>query len=163
MKKIKLASIFVFGILIILILVDFLLFGPVLNAASVRAVNSSAPEISLTYKNLASVLSGSDMVQDVPKNSELLLRFYNSDFGALEKEYTIRKGVVQETKDSKIKADIVFSLDSKYLVGLTTHNFCSAIQQARANGDLGIDIKISMVSLAWKYRPMFKYRECFGF
>jgi hypothetical protein len=60
-------------------------------------------------------------------------------------------------------ADITMTLSSKYLDGLNTANFCSAINIAKKNGDLGVYTKLSAPAMMWKFKGMLKYRECLGF
>lgn len=124
---------------------------------------SSGPTVPITYENIEPVMSGSSLIRDLPSNTLLVLRFYNYNTGEMqwEKSYAIKKGEVKEGYTEG--ADITFTLDSKYLEGLTNKNFCSMIQTAKANGDLGIHASLSEAALVWKFKGMFKYRECLGF
>ncbi|MDO8517438.1 MAG: hypothetical protein Q7S33_04930 [Nanoarchaeota archaeon] len=127
------------------------------------------------------------MIQALPDNSALLLKFYNvrnstalisehpknptnnqedfSDFNSgqrqWEKTYAITKGSVKEGNVEN--PDITILLSSKYLNELTTSNFCSIIKKAKANNDLGIETSLSTPSLLWKFKSMTKYRDCLGF
>mgnify|MGYP001586749091 CR=1 FL=1 len=123
------------------------------------------PMVNITYQNIAQVMSGSGMVNAIPAGSEILMKFYsfNSGTRVWEKSFVLTSGVMKETTNSDDKADIVVSLDSKYLQGLTNYNFCSMIQRANANGDLGFETELSSVSLAWKFKSLYSYRSCFGF
>ena len=160
MKKLKIALIFIAVVVIALLIGWFMQPKPVVNSTSTHT-----PAINITYKNLASVLSKNSMIQSVPENTELLLKFYNFNLGQRqwEKAFIIKKGAVVETTNLDEKADIILTLDSKYLKGLANQNFCSMIQQANKNGDLGFESSSSQASLAWKFKSMYKYRDCLGF
>jgi len=127
--------------------------------------SSSAPEVNITYQNIASVIGKSSMVSSLPSNSDLLLKFYsfNSGVRVWEKFFTIQKGLMKETTNPDEEAEIVLTLNSKYLHGLTNHNFCSMIQQANQNGDLGFETEMSAAALAWKFKSMYQYKDCFGY
>ncbi|MDO8517441.1 MAG: hypothetical protein Q7S33_04945 [Nanoarchaeota archaeon] len=123
----------------------------------------SAPPIKITYENFASMLSKNSMIQALPDNSALLLKFYNFNSGQRqwEKTYAITKSSVKEGNVEN--PDITILLSSKYLNELTTSNFCSIIKKAKANNDLGIETSLSTPSLLWKFKSMTKYKDCLGF
>lgn len=122
------------------------------------------PPIPVNYTNLVKELPKQALVQAIPSDSEILLKFYNISSGSKvwEKSYALTKGSVRETS-SEEKADIVLSLDSKYLKDLTNRNFCNIIQKANNNGDLKIETDLSDASLAWKFKSMYEYRSCLEF
>jgi len=158
MNKIKILIISVLVILLALLLV-FIIHKFLFEK---KVVGVIGPTIALNYTNLAPELSRSSMVNDIPDNAVLLLKFYNFNSGQRqwEKSFIIKKG---EVKEGEEKSDIILTLDSKYLKGLTNNNFCSVIQIANNNGDLGFETEMSKVSLAWKFKSMYQYRDCFGF
>ena len=124
--------------------------------------NVQAQAIKITYDNLASTLSRTNMIRDLPDDAVILLQFYNFNSGerAIEKSYVLTQGEIKEgTTDNE---DILIYIASKYLEQLTTANFCSIVQEAKSNGDLGIELKSNKVSLAWKYKSMMKYKSCLG-
>lgn len=123
--------------------------------------NQNIPEIKITYDNMEYILSQNSIVQDLPSDGVLLLKFYNFNTGerTWEKSYVIKKGSVKEGSEN---ADITISLNSKYLDSLTTRNFCNIIQLAKANNDVVFDTSISATSVAWKYKGVVKYKGCFG-
>jgi len=150
MKKMKMIVIFIV-ILVFAFLVGGFFTGKVVKTTS--EIHSNVPTINITYQNLAPILSQSSMIQSLPSNSNIALRIG-------EKEYILaREGV----REGKANSDIIISLPEKYLSVLTNTNFCSVIQQANKNRDLGFETNLSTVSLAWKFRSMYKYRACFGF
>ena len=149
-----------FKIIIIFVLVVFvgLLAGKILFPKPV--VNSTpTPTINITYNNLASVYSKGGMVNSVPKDSVIMLHFYNFNTGkrVIEKSFVIKKGNVKEGNES---SDVTIYIHSKYLKSMTNKNLCAIIKKADKNGDLGMDTSLSKTALAWKFKGMFKYREC---
>ena len=126
---------------------------------------SNVPTINITYQNLQKELAKQGMIKAIPKGSEILLKFYNFTSGqrVWEKSYALTQGNVREITNPNETADIILSLSSKYLVGLTNKNFCGVIQKANNNGDLSFESSLSQVSLAWKFKSMYQYRTCLGF
>lgn len=158
----------IFSILILVVLVSvvsglfvFAYVSSLEKESSVVANKTSTPAIPINYSNLASVVSKNSMVKAVPLGSTILLKFYNfdSEERAFEKSYIITTGKIVE---GEAEADIVLLLHSKYLKGLTNKNFCSVIQKANKNKDLGIETELSSAALAWKFKSMYEYKSCLG-
>ncbi len=124
---------------------------------------ADVPTLKLDYVNLAQAFSGSSIVQDLPENSVVLLRFYNFNSGerGWEKSYVMKKGEVKEGYVDN--ADLIVFIHSKYLAGLTNKNFCATVQAAQRNGDFGTESELSDIKLLWKFKSMLEYRNCFGF
>jgi hypothetical protein len=160
MKKSYIIGIVV--VVIVAIALAWFFVGPKLNSSP---SGPPPPMVNITYNNIAQVMSGSGMVNAIPAGSEILLKFYSFKIGMRiwEKSFALTSGVMRETANPDEKADIIISLDSKYLQGLNNYNFCSMIQQANTNGDLGFESDMSSVALAWKFKSMYQYRSCFGF
>jgi hypothetical protein len=118
---------------------------------------------SITYDNFASEMSSNDMVKALPSNSEILVKFYNFNSGtrAWERAYLLKNSKIIET-DTDANAEIVLTLHSKYLQGLTNENFCAVIEKANNNGDLGFESELSKASLLWKFKSMLEYKSCLG-
>lgn len=131
------------------------------NPVTVNTVSSGT---KISYANLEKELSENEIIQSIPSGTILLLRFYNFNTGerTWEKAYILKKGEAKETTNASEKADIVLSLHSKYLQELTSENFCEVIQKANANKDLGFDTELSKITLAWKFKAVFKYKDCLG-
>lgn len=146
---------------VLLVIAGFLIYNYKLTGNTVK--NTGTGQIvPITYNNIAQVLSSSDLVNALPEDGSILLRFYNFNTGSRqwEKSFIIKKGNVREGIEN---ADITLILHSKYLSGLTTGNFCSMINQAKKNKDLGFETSLSKISLGWKYKSMYKFRDCLGF
>lgn len=150
--------------MVIIILIIAISAAVILEYKEQKPIASSTPTptININYSNFAGFLSESDLVKDLPKDATLLLRFYNFNSGEREweKSYVMKKGVVVEGMS---EADIIFIMHSKYLDTLTNKNFCNIIKLAKENGDFGIETKLSKTALLWKFKVMYKYRECLGF
>ncbi|HVY01340.1 MAG TPA: hypothetical protein VHA12_01070 [Candidatus Nanoarchaeia archaeon] len=130
------------------------------NIAKEGAYNSVSLT-SITYNNLPSELSSNAMIKALPKDSTILLKFYNFNTGERqwERSFTLTKGKVTQ---GGTEGDIVLSLHSKYLSGLTTMNLCSVIQKANKAGDLGFETDLSKTALLWKFKSVLEYKSCFG-
>ena len=152
-------------LIILIVGIIFLSIGAYLMLRKIPAgsINQNSPEVKITYTNFAEVISGNDVVQNLPEGSTLLLEFYKFEAGErkIDKMFILQRGIVREGLISG--EDIHLSLDSKYLDNMTTRNFCSIISSAKQNGDLGFQSSLSPTSLAWKFKSIYKYRDCFGF
>jgi len=131
------------------------------NPATGNAVSSG---VKVSYTNLEKELSKNIVIQALPSEAVILLKFYNFNSGerTWEKSYIIKKGEAKETTNLNEEADIVLSLHSKYLQELTSENFCEVIQKSNKNGDLGFDTELSSIVLAWKFKSVYKYKDCLG-
>lgn len=163
-KSLLAISLIIIAIVVVLAIENKNIAGSFLGIKKTSAENSaSIPTMSINYGNIEQVFSGSSLIKDLPEGGIILLRFYNFNTGEKqwEKSYILKKGEVKEGYTDK--ADIVVAIHSKYLEQLTNKNFCSVIQTAKKNGDLGIESKLSTAKLLWKFKGMLNYRECLGF
>ncbi len=167
MKK---TSILFGGIFIFLLsfgLTYYFLSGYISEKNSKQIENSSQIEkrtepVKINYLNIEKELSKNEVIESLPTDAKMLIRFYNFNSGqrAWEKNYSLTKGNVKEGTIEN--PDVILNLDSKYLNNLTTQNFCSIIKEAKEINSLSIEIPGSKTSLAWKYSAMYKYKDCFG-
>lgn len=147
MKKLKILLIF------IAVIVVALLVGKFFTGRAVQTtLTSPTPTINITHQNIASVLSKNTMIGAIPSDASIALKIG-------EKNYILEKGIV---KEGNADSEITITLPEKYLEGLTNKNFCSVIQKANKNRDLGFETSLSKTSLAWKFKGMYKYRDCLG-
>lgn len=128
-----------------------------------KLLQANVPEVRITYENFEEEVSKQSLVQDLPDEGAILLRFYNFKGGEKiwENSYVLRQTGVE--KGELANADLTITLHARYLDSLTNYNFCSVIERAKAAGDLGVETGLSKTALAWKYRSIMKYRECLGF
>lgn len=144
--------------LLIMIIIAIYLFYPK------RAVNnlqtSSGPTINITYENFAQTMSKDSIIRNLPKDSEVLLRFYNftGEKRVFERNFILKYDGILETNQSQ--SEVMILIHSKYLSGLTNKNLCSTLKRANQAGDLGIETSLSSISLAWKFKSMTKYKDC---
>lgn len=108
--------------------------------------------VIITEDSLPSYLAMNQIIQDLPSSAEISLK-------TSQNEYTITKGKVIEAKANN--PDITISIPSKYITEFS-NGFCSTIDKSNRNKDLEITLHLSETALAWKYKSLFKYRECFG-
>src|SRR3989338_1914407 len=109
--------------------------------------------ITVTQDNVAAIMSQSSLVRDVPEDG--VVAFYAGNTG-----YTITKGKMES--GLPVSPDITITLPESYLAALGQYGWCAALQEARRNDDLGIELQGSTASFAWKYRALEKYRLCLG-
>jgi len=116
--------------------------------------------VAITKENLPDFFKVQGFVLDLPSDGVILVRLYSFETGerVYEESYVIRKGSVE--KGSVENADITVILSSKYVPELG--DFCGAVKKAKQNGDIGFETSIGKVALAWKYKSMTKYKDCFG-
>ncbi len=124
--------------------------------------NQKIQAVDINYGNIEAVLSKTSLVNDMPEQGSILMRFYNFNKGyrQWENSYIIEKGSVKKQKED---ADISLYLHSKYISDLNTRNFCYVVKKAKQNGDLGFYSELSKAKLLWRYKGMLKHRKCLGF
>ncbi len=149
-------------VLLLLVIFGFYIYN-YFNPNYRNVSNENIPTVPINYSNFAQSMSNNPIVLDIPSDSAILLNFYNTNSGikVLEKSYVLSESGVSEGKIDN--AGLTLSMDSKYLTVLTNKNFCGVVQEARNNGDLGIKTTLSKTDLAWKYKKLYRYRDCFGF
>jgi len=101
------------------------------------------------------VLSSSEFVNDIPKNSPISIRFFSfsGEQRIWNDGFLIGEG----------EPVIYLILHSKYISELNENNLCEIIKKANENRDLGFYSEYSKARLLLKYSGMLKYRKCFGF
>lgn len=114
------------------------------------------------YVNFENIIENNEMIQSLPDSGVLLLSFYNFYTGerTWEKSYILTKGNAEE--GSTDDYDIKMIMASKYLTVLNENNLCDVIKTAKANGDFASQTEKSTLSLGWKYKGMFEYKDCLG-
>jgi len=107
--------------------------------------------VIITEETLPSYLSMNQIIQDLPANAEISLK-------TSLREYVITRGKVVEGRAANPDVSVVFP--SKYIPELS-NGFCSSLREAYKNREIEVILHSSKVALAWKYRSLSKYRECF--
>ena len=153
----KIISILLF--VLALIFLAFFLLSPKTN---LNGNVISTPTISINYSNFEKEIAKNYVIQALPDNSKILLKFYNFNTGERQWENSFILNRANVTKGSIENPDMTLSLSSAYLKELTNKNFCQIIQTANNNGDLGVEYGLFEAGLAWKYRSILKYKSCFG-
>jgi hypothetical protein len=151
-----LTSIFFFFAVIISFAVGYIfsIKGPIENK------DANIPVIPINYSNIETQLSQTYLVKAIPSEEVVSLKFYNFDSGerTIEKSFLIRQGSLMESDEA---SEVVLFLHSKYIADLTNKNFCETLKKANQNGDLSIETNLSEVSLAWKFKSMYEFKDCF--
>jgi hypothetical protein len=149
---------------IIVVLISIFAIGIIVNKAIVG--NAIAKNVDLdAYKDMRTVLAQNKIIQNLPENGVIYLRFYNFDSGKRqwERSYKVTKGNLKDILTAPISYDSLVIIHSKYVKEFTGTNFCEIVKKAKDNGDLGVDLKISKLSFMWKYRSVLnEYKNCFG-
>jgi len=122
---------------------------------------STTPLAPITPVTFPSYAQSQPIIKDVPEGAQVLLKLYNFNTGERqwEKSYIVKKGNV--TEGTLSNPEITLILNSAYLADLNKIGFCATVKKANTNGDLGMEFSVSEVTLAWKYRALMKYKECF--
>jgi len=159
-------SIIVIFVLLVIILTSFSLFNIFSKDKPLQTSGVKTPAIPINYTNLESQLVKNSIVKAIPSESVILLRFFNFDTGSRtwENSYIINSTFIMKINESNINEDnyeIIVLMHSKYLKELTTSNFCSIIKKANTNGDLAIETQLSSVELGWKFKSLYKFKDCF--
>jgi hypothetical protein len=145
----------------ILVIAGSFIFGYV-NSTKFEgpAGNYSSVAVPINYSNIEVELSQSYLIKAVPSGEAVSLKFFNFDSGErqTEKSFIIRKGSLIEGEE---KTEVNLLLHSKYLEELTNQNFCEVLKKANQNGDLEIETDLSDISLGWKFKSMYDFKDCF--
>ena len=149
-------------VLLLLVIAGFYIYN-YFNIKPSIVSSENIATVPINYSNFASAMNNNPIVLDIPSDSAILLKFYNVNSGKvnIEKSYILSEEGVKEGNLNN--AGIILSMNSKYLTVLNNKNFCGVVQEARNNQDLGIETSLSKTDLAWKYKKLYRYRECFGF
>lgn len=121
---------------------------------------TNVPVVVITKENLPDFFESQGFVKDLPSDGVVLVKLYSFETGerVYEESYVIRKGSVE--KGTVDNADMTILLSSKYVSQLG--DFCQAVKNAKQNGDIGFETSMGKVALAWKYKSMTQYKDCFG-
>ncbi len=122
---------------------------------------NSVPAPILTKETLPAYFEQQALVKALPNEAVIALDFFEIKDGewVVVDSYTLKRGSV--TVGEASNPDLVITVASKYLPQFG--DFCKATKNAKANGDIAFDMKLSITSMMWKYKSVMKYRECFGF
>jgi hypothetical protein len=130
-------------------------------------VSSSQPDngdvvyVQLSKDNFAQVYKSQPLIQNLPENALILLKFYNFDSGARQWDasFLLSKGDIEIAPES-INPDFTIIMHSKYIPYLG--DFCGTVKAAKANNDFAVETNIPTSTLMWKYKSMLSYKDCFG-
>ena len=153
MKK----ALVIFSIITLLVIFCFVIIffnlpqtGNVINTNS-NSINSiKKQKVEITMENFMTYLPKTELIKDLPSQTNLELK-------TPEKSYTIQKGIFKEGMPTN--PDVTIMIPSKYLPEITA-NPCSALTKITTNRDLDYQLHISKISAAFKYRSLYKYKDC---
>lgn len=159
----KKRSAIVLGVLILLFVLSFSklhnfpLTGEVINTPEITQITPLNPE---EIQRIQQTILSNEIIKDIPEKYPVFLRFFK-----IEKDQKIwQDGFLIGKNKILTKGDplIYITINSEYLNELN-RDFCSTIQKAYQNKDIGIYSDYSKVSLSIKYFSMIKHRDCIGF
>jgi hypothetical protein len=147
-KKSKLKW-YIIGVIFVLILVLFFVFkGDRESSSSV----STGQRIVVTPENFPAVLTGNEIIQSMPKNARINIIIGEMEYSIIGREAHL--GLIHS-------ADMTIRLPENYFNNFE-HGFCNALSGAVENGDLVVEKTLTDTKLIWKYKKMFKYKDCIG-
>ena len=152
-----LLALIIFGLILSINSEDKSLFGP---STGKVVMNLPLKASEMDYQNLNQEFTNNEMMKDLPKDTKILLRFYNfnSGFRQWEKSYVFNLGTFVE--GSTEDYDLLLYMHSSYLAALNSYSVCSIIKSANKNGDLGVEMNLPATKALWKYRSLLKYKSC---
>jgi len=130
------------------------------SQSKVHSVSKPAPELPPDFSGLPKKLASSAMIQELPSNATILLKFFTFTAGkrVWQKEYAItRSNVAEGTIESP---DIIIILHSKYVNRFYSQDFCNVIKNAKDNGDVAFQTELSEMALTWKFKSLIEYKSC---
>ncbi len=151
----------IWSILIVVPLLIIVLFAYSIFIAKPEIKNISWNS-SVNEGNICEFLSGTNLVEDLSKNSVVSFKTYDFNSGYRN----IRTSCIM-TKDEVISGqtaeyDMEIQLHEKYVLGLGK-DVCEAIQSSRKTNDLDFELNTGLIKLFFKYIKTLKYGNCAGF
>lgn len=116
-----------------------------------KKTTSSWEPMTITQENVASVMSRTNLVKDIPADGVIALYIG-------EKAYTLTHASMRAGAPSN--ADVVLRIPDSYLVTMGQYGPCAAISRAHQNREISIELGESSTAIAWKYKSLAKYRAC---
>jgi len=160
---------------LILVILFFMLYEPIMHSSIFGDEKNSLQKqqsyyqksieennTPITYSEIPEVLSNQQIIKDLPKDTTLLLKFYNFTDGERQWEHSfiLKKGKVVDGETNSY--DLFLYIHSKYLQTFRSQGLCGTIQNANNRGDLGVETTLSNTALTWKFKNMLNYRDCLG-
>ena len=143
----------IIAIIVVIVSIVGVFLYPIVHISSQNPISgSSQANVVVTEENFPSYLSTTNLVNDLPSDASILLK-------TEKKTYAVQKGSV--TEGSIDNPDIIITIPSSY-IPKKSKGFCSTMQEAKRNGDLGFQLNIAATSAAWKYRALYQYKSCLG-
>lgn len=133
---------------VIVLLGVFLFF----NKDNQEVIYGEVEPTYVTAENFPAYLSSYKIIHELPNDAKI-----NLIVG--EHTFNIEDGKISQGEITN--ADITLSLPEKYF-NMEWEGFCQTIKKALDNGDIKIEASLSNTKLLWKYKSMYKYRECIG-
>ena len=143
-------ALFIVPLILIIILVVSFFVIPIPYQEQLSFPGTDNPII--TIDNFDTLLENHDLINALPDDSLIHLKIESND-------YTLTKGNIEtgipDNPDMKIIVPESYISDIK-------NGLCKTIQNAKKNGDFKVEKNLSLFSLYWKYKSMFRFKSCLG-
>ncbi|MBI2629275.1 hypothetical protein HYW74_04275 [Candidatus Pacearchaeota archaeon] len=150
------------SVLFALIIISFFLYigskGIFSGKATLNFKEDNGEWSDINKENFPQYLVSQQIVKDLPKDSEILLKLIN-DEKIIEKNYIISRNSVMENEAEN--PDVAITLNSKYIDELE-NGLCETLKKAKENNEMNFEMKLNIVSFLWKYKNEIKYKNCFN-
>ena len=112
--------------------------------------------------NVCEFLSGTNLVNDISKNSVISFKTYDFETGYrnIRTSCIITNG--KAVSGQAAEYDMEVMLHEKYVSELGA-NVCETIQTSRKTNDLDFELNTNLIKLFFKYIKTLKYGNCAGF
>jgi uncharacterized protein YpmB len=138
-------------IILLIILVVLVVVGIYIYTEFKPVTFTEQKGIDLTTKNFPSYLEDHQIVQNLPDDAEIEL---NVD----EESFVVGKGSAE--KGNADNADVSITISEDDINAIGEEGLCGAIKSGSIN-DVDVETELSESELAWKYKSMLKYKDCF--
>src|SRR3989338_5033049 len=112
--------------------------------------------------NVCEFLSGTNLVNDISKNSVISFKTYDFETGYRNIRTSCIITKSEAVSRQTAEYDIEIMLHEKYVSDLGT-DVCGTIQTSRKANDLDFEMNTSLIKLFFKYIKTLKYGNCAGF
>ena len=109
--------------------------------------------INLTKEGFAEYLEEHTLIKELPGGSDISLKLNGYS-------YSLGQGVVEESSNSE--SDLEISIPENFIAKIGEEGLCEVMSGGLESGEIVVETELTETELAWKYRGVLKYRECFG-
>ena len=138
---------------LVVILIILLVLGIYVYLLLMPAEFEELKGINLDKEGFSDYLEEHILVQELPKDANVKIKIDDTS-------YSVSQGVVKEMEVENQDIEIIIS--ENYLSKIGEEGLCEVMDEGLESGEIVVKTALSESDLAWKYRNVVKYRECFG-